>query len=218
MTINVTPIPRLIDLAVPAFTLGTANAAGSAETAVSSNATLLAFDAVAPANIGTAAAGSATVAGRRDHVHAGTVASLDTDATGAELDTLTDGSVTALHSHNSPVLSNIVTFTRTASAGSGAQALTGAGMAPTALIVLAVNNGSEEVSWGLGDDDANEADIFSTTSANYSRGDTNIIQLSNASGNDMVAVLTSLDADGFTVTWTKSGSGLDASVKVLCLR
>jgi len=218
MTIHVTPIPRLIDLAAPAFTLGTANAAGSAETAVASNATLLAFDAVAPANIGTASAGSATVSGRRDHVHAGTVASLDTDATGAELDTLTDGSVTALHSHSSPVLSMIVAFSRSASAGSGSQALTGVGFAPTALIVLATNNGSEEASWGLGDDNDDQGDLFTTSSANYSRGDTNIIQLSNAAGNDMVAVLTSLDADGFTVTWTKSGSGLAASAKVLCLR
>ena len=197
MSIYVTPIPRLIDLAAPAFTLGTANAAGSAETAVASDSTLLVFDTTVPDAITfgqSGAAGSATVAARRDHAHA-----MEAESP-------------------SIVVSNIVTFTRTASAGSGAQAITGAGFQPTAIIVLALNNGNEEVSWGLGDDDNNEADIFSTTSANYSRGDVNIIQLSNASGNDMVAVLTSLDADGFTVTWTKSGSGLDASVKVLCLR
>jgi len=73
MTIVVTPIPRLIDLAVPAFTLGTANAAGSAETVVASNSTLLAFDTTLPAATGTAAVGSATVAPRRDHVHTGTI-------------------------------------------------------------------------------------------------------------------------------------------------
>tara|TARA_R110002110_G_scaffold408150_1_gene629550 strand:- start:536 stop:1255 length:720 start_codon:yes stop_codon:yes gene_type:complete len=71
MTIHVTPIPRLIDLAVPAFTLGTSNAAGSAATAVASDSTLLAFDATVPTTIATAsaAAGSATVTARRDHVH-----------------------------------------------------------------------------------------------------------------------------------------------------
>ena len=75
MSINVTPIPRLIDLAAPAFTLGTANAAGSAETAVASDSTLHAFDAVAPAAVAASAAvGSATVTARRDHVHAGTTA------------------------------------------------------------------------------------------------------------------------------------------------
>jgi hypothetical protein len=72
MSINVTPIPRLIDLAAPAFTLGTANAAGSADTAVASDSTLLVFDAVNPAPVGVAAVGSAVVSSRRDHVHAGT--------------------------------------------------------------------------------------------------------------------------------------------------
>jgi hypothetical protein len=72
MSIVITPIPRLIDLAAPAFTLGTANAAGSAETAIASDSTLLVFDTTLPAATGTAATGSATTAPRRDHVHAGT--------------------------------------------------------------------------------------------------------------------------------------------------
>ena len=72
MTIHVTPIPRLIDLAAPSFTLGTANAAGSAETAVASDSTLLAFDTTVPTTISysaSAAAGSAVVTARRDHTH-----------------------------------------------------------------------------------------------------------------------------------------------------
>tara|TARA_R100000963_G_scaffold21681_1_gene15159 strand:+ start:325 stop:1128 length:804 start_codon:yes stop_codon:yes gene_type:complete len=73
MTIHVTPIPKLLDLAAPAFTLGTANAAGSAATAVSSDSTLLAFDTTDPAAVAASAVvGSATVAARRDHVHPGT--------------------------------------------------------------------------------------------------------------------------------------------------
>ena len=76
MTINVTPIPRLLDLAAPAFTLGTANAAGSAVTAVASDATLLAFDTTPPANViaGSAVVGTATTAPRRDHQHSGLAA------------------------------------------------------------------------------------------------------------------------------------------------
>jgi len=74
MTIHVTPIPRLIDLAAPAFTLGTANAAGSAETVVASDSTLLAFDTIDPAAVAASSVvGSATTAPRRDHVHAGIV-------------------------------------------------------------------------------------------------------------------------------------------------
>ena len=74
MSISVTPIPRLTTLTTPAFTLGTANAAGDAITAVASNSTLLTFDTTLPAPTGSAATGSAEVAGRRDHVHASTIA------------------------------------------------------------------------------------------------------------------------------------------------
>ena len=89
MSIQVTPIPRLIDLAAPAFTLGTANAAGSAETAVASDSTLLAFDTTLPESVATSSAvGSATVATRRDHVHAGTV-----EATQAQVEAETSGAL-----------------------------------------------------------------------------------------------------------------------------
>jgi hypothetical protein len=73
MAIHVTPIPRLTALTTPAFTLGTANAAGDALTAVASNSTLLTYDTTLPANLGTSATGSAVVAARRDHVHGGQV-------------------------------------------------------------------------------------------------------------------------------------------------
>ena len=73
MTINVTPIPRVIDLATPALTLGTSNAAGTAQTAISRDSTLLVFDTTTPAAVAASGAvGSATTAPRRDHVHAGT--------------------------------------------------------------------------------------------------------------------------------------------------
>ncbi len=55
--------------AVPALTLGTSNASGSANTFVRTDATILAFDSSLPAALGTAASGTATVAARRDHVH-----------------------------------------------------------------------------------------------------------------------------------------------------
>ena len=74
MTIHVTPIPRLTNLVAPAFTLGTANAAGSAITAVASDWTLLVYDTTVPTTItgtsaDTAATGSAVVSARRDHQH-----------------------------------------------------------------------------------------------------------------------------------------------------
>jgi len=76
MAIHVIPIPSTISLVGPAFTLATANAAGSASTAVASNSELLVFDAVSPATVAASAVvGSATVAARRDHVHIGVIPS-----------------------------------------------------------------------------------------------------------------------------------------------
>lgn len=57
----------------PALTLGTANAAGSASTAIATDATIAAFDGTAPASSApgdAAATGVAAVAARRDHKHA----------------------------------------------------------------------------------------------------------------------------------------------------
>jgi len=72
MAISVTPIPRLTVLTVPALTLGTANAAGSAVTSIASDSTLFVYDATVPTTIASAASaatGSATTSARRDHTH-----------------------------------------------------------------------------------------------------------------------------------------------------
>jgi len=82
MAIHVTPIPRLTVLTAPAFTLGTANAAGAAITAVASNSTLLVYDTTVPTTIsssgGSAATGSAATAARRDHAHGSGAFNTDT--------------------------------------------------------------------------------------------------------------------------------------------
>jgi len=72
MSIQVTPIPKLTVLTVPAFTLGTANAAGSASTAIASDSSLLLYDTSVPTTIvsaASAATGSQSTAARRDHTH-----------------------------------------------------------------------------------------------------------------------------------------------------
>jgi len=91
MSIQVTPIPRLTTLTVPAFTLGTANAAGSANTAIASDSTLLAFDTTLPDAIAfgqSGAVGSSTTAARRSHEHA--MAALDVPLTAIDIDGGTD--------------------------------------------------------------------------------------------------------------------------------
>lgn len=80
MTIHVTPIPSTIELAAPAFSLGSVNTAGAAVTAVSSDSTLLTFDGTSPVAVAAAAVvGSAAIAARRDHVHPGIATVTSTD-------------------------------------------------------------------------------------------------------------------------------------------
>jgi len=72
MSIQVTPIPRLTVLTAPAFTLGTANAAGAANTAIASDSTLLVYDITVPTTIASGdspAAGDVATAARRNHTH-----------------------------------------------------------------------------------------------------------------------------------------------------
>jgi len=89
LTIHVTPVPSTIELAAPAFTLGVANAAGAALTAVSSNSTLLTFDTTAVDAITfgqSGSVGSATTASRRDHAHEMESATVTAAATQAEME------------------------------------------------------------------------------------------------------------------------------------
>ena len=118
--------------------------------------------------------------------------------------------------------STIVTGTRTASAGSGAQAITGAGFAPTTLIIWATQQTVAEdvASWGFGDDgvvDENMAASQGTMQFDTPSGGL-LVNLDDGTADVMRAVLTSLDADGATLTWTKGSSGMDAAWTILFLR
>jgi hypothetical protein len=115
--------------------------------------------------------------------------------------------------------STIVSGSRTASAGAGAQAITGAGFTPTAVIILGATSGSalEYASVGIGDDEANEESL-SRNNASWICTTGNIVHMDNNASNGMNAVLTSLDADGCTLTWTVAGSGVDTNFRILFLR
>ena len=125
MAIQVTPIPRLVTLVAPDFTLSTSNVAGSEKTAVASDATILAYDATVPTTIATpstsapsASAGSAATAGRRDHVH-GSPAIYDTTvpttiASGASAAT-GSASVSARRDHTHGMFTTAAGFTSVAS-------------------------------------------------------------------------------------------------------
>lgn len=90
------------DYDAPALTLGISNLEGSADSAVRTDATILAFDATVPTTIqpdDSAAAGSAGVAARRDHAHAIVAAvCVDVGAANAEGDSTSFSR--ANHVHN----------------------------------------------------------------------------------------------------------------------
>jgi hypothetical protein len=184
MSIQVTPIPRLTVLTSPAFTFGTANAAGSADSAIASNSTLLAFDTTVPADVGaTAATGDTSTAARRNHVHGPIAVGL---------------------------LTTVTNETRAGAAASGDVSYTGAGFSPNGALIFGHNSeGDDEIFWGLFDDAASDFVLqFKDTTGTH---DMEIVPNRLASATDgaasQVGVLKSVDADGITMTWSKVGSG-----------
>jgi len=183
MSIQVTPIPRLTVLTVPAFTFGTANAAGSADSAIASNSTLLAFDTTVPADVGTAATGDTSTVARRNHVH-GPIAN--------------------------GILTTITSETRAAGAASGDVSYTGAGFSPLGGIIFSFNSDDDdEICWGMWDDVPNDyilqfKDIAGTPDIVITG---NRLLLSSEAADSQYGHLGSVDADGITITWVKGGAG-----------
>lgn len=100
------------------------------------------------------------------------------------------------------------TFTYDSSTASGTQAITGVGFAPRAVVFLQGTNGASNVSvgiddgttaFGIGDDNVDSATnwIVSTTQSLIG---------ARTIGGSAQGHITTLGTDGFTITWTKTGS------------
>jgi hypothetical protein len=95
-------------------------------------------------------------------------------------------------------------FTRDTATASGNQAVTGVGFLPSAVIFFANQAGSSETSWGM-DDGSTPRSVYDdnpTSGGTYTSVNQSIL-LQQGSGNHYDGVVTSLDADGFTIAWTK---------------
>jgi len=194
-------------------------------------ASKLATNAVTNAKVADDAIDSAElVAGSVDTAHiAGsqiTNALMADDAIGvAELSaTGTASSSTFLRGDNawaaatSALQSTRVNGSRTIAAGSGTQAITGAGFAPTTMLITALDKVSTFISWGWGDDGNYEA-MVESDAGSFTQTDGRLVTVYNSSGGvGFIGVLTSLDADGCTITWTKLGAGLEINYIILFLR
>ena len=106
-----------------------------------------------------------------------------------------------------------IEFTRTAAAGSGNQVVTGANFAPKGVIIFA-SDGSR-ASWGMGDDSDLDACLNQKGATDFQIQTGTIIRIGSSAGNDMFGGLVSLDADGFTIGWTKYNSGVDITCEAI---
>jgi hypothetical protein len=116
--------------------------------------------------------------------------------------------------------SKVVTFTRDMSLASGSQSITGVGFHPRLVqFQTAIQGGSAWVSFGQADASAASATEFSMggASAFYQPSIAGIQRDSGSTYNTFVVA--SFDADGFTLTWTKTGNPTaTARVTAICFR
>lgn len=98
------------------------------------------------------------------------------------------------------------TFTRDTSLASGSQSVTGVGFKPSSVLILANQSSTKEMSIGIADA-STQASLYQTSTAGTFSTNTNIVADDEVSGSaSYVGNLTSLDTDGFTVSWTKTGA------------
>lgn len=110
-------------------------------------------------------------------------------------------------------------FSRDMSVGSGTQAITGIGFAPKAVIFLGVKAGTVVASWGV-NDGTNAAAFFKiANTANYSYTFSSIFASVTTGVDEYSGLITTLGADGYTITWTRTGTPTgDLQVLFLALR
>lgn len=121
---------------------------------------------------------------------------------------------------NPPVLkSKVLQITRAMDAASGAVAYTGVGFQPSALIAYGVVDGMNSLAFGIVDSVLLERGIEATGNPLLGTYDSVLLRIIEPAVGDQRCVVASLDADGFTLTWTRTGvtNPGTAIINVLCL-
>ena len=145
-------------------------------------------------------------------------------ATGAEVTTGTDNTKIVTPKAvgdagvNTRLKSKIITASRDMTAASGNVAYTGVGFTPTAIIAFGVINSSLSFYIGAADSAA-AGQTVQQYGANTLYNDPFLLELATSAGVSQTAVVSTYDADGFTLTWTKGGSPAGTgSLIFLCFR
>lgn len=122
-------------------------------------------------------------------------------------------------STGSAMQSKIIATTRDLSLSSGDVSYTGVGFQPTAVFALAaLGGGTEGQSWGMADSSGTERAITRGSNGLGYTGSV-LCSIEQTSGALQEAVLKTYDADGVTLTWTKTGSPTGTAViYLLCLK
>jgi len=98
-------------------------------------------------------------------------------------------------------------ISRDTATATGTQAITGVGFKPSAVIFIAVVPGTSEVSIGFDNGTINDCiyNYYSTAPGDWYGGAFSIF-LSQTDPINYGGMISSLDADGFTISWTKTGA------------
>ena len=97
----------------------------------------------------------------------------------------------------------VVTFSRDVSLASGTQAITGVGFQGKAMELFMYKDGGFQASWGKTDGTTTSCGPIYLTAGTFTGGGSDISRWYD-SGGSMTTVFTSFDADGFTLTHTKT--------------
>lgn len=100
----------------------------------------------------------------------------------------------------------IGSFTRDTATASGTQAVTGVGFKPTHVRFTMGEHGATTRSWGLDDATNFEVIAFQADTSNMSISSTRSIYSIESGSVHYSGKITTLGSDGFTITWTKTGS------------
>ena len=95
-------------------------------------------------------------------------------------------------------------LSRDTSAASDSVAYTGVGFAPKAVLFFGAVAGTTKVSWGMSNASTDQA--IARVGSNYDTYSSQAIVSFDSAGNETNGQLTSLDSDGFTISWTKTGA------------
>ena len=102
----------------------------------------------------------------------------------------------------------VSSFSRDVSTATGTQAVTGVGFTPTSIEVFAAIGGTVKASWGMSDGTTDKC-IYQNNNGgtDFISNQSQLIRVVTVDAGTMYSgTLDSFDADGFTISWTKTGS------------